>query len=106
MGVSDAAKTLTIDKKSCELLLGPLAELSKRAEGGESKVRKGDDARISTEARTRTKIFRKDLNRLGLLGCGGFGAVELVEHSTTFECYALKALSKGFVLETGMQKNI
>lgn len=27
---------------------------------------------------------------LGLLGCGGFGAVELVEHQGTKETYALK----------------
>merc|ERR1740138_46290 len=30
----------------------------------------------------------------------------MVEHKTTGECLALKALSKGFVLETGMQMNI
>jgi len=51
-------------------------------------------------------IFRKDLKRLGLLGCGGFGAVEMVEHATSTECYALKALSKGYVLKTGMQKSV
>ena len=28
---------------------------------------------------------------LGLLGCGGFGAVELVEHSKDQSTYALKA---------------
>ena len=28
----------------------------------------------------RDKILRKDLVRIGLLGCGGFGAVELWEH--------------------------
>merc|ERR1719460_84347 len=48
----------------------------------------------------------KDLRRLGLLGCGGFGAVEMVEHKTTTEVYALKALSKGYVLKTGMQKSV
>ena len=34
-------------------------------------------------AENRTKIKRSDLKRIGLLGCGGFGAVELWEHSTT-----------------------
>merc|ERR1719235_2496021 len=51
-------------------------------------------------------IFQKDLKVLGLLGCGGFGAVEMVEHTTTGECYALKALSKGYVIKTGMQKSV
>ena len=43
-------------------------------------------------------IKRKDLKRLGLLGCGGFGAVEMVEHIPDSETYALKGLSKGYVL--------
>ena len=34
--------------------------------------------------------------RLGLLGCGGFGAVELVEETKSGNMFALKALSKGF----------
>jgi cGMP-dependent protein kinase len=51
-------------------------------------------------------IKRSDLKRLGLLGCGGFGAVELVEHSSTQECYALKALSKGYVVKSGMQNSV
>ena len=29
-----------------------------------------------------------------------------VEHTKTGECYALKALSKGYVLKTGMQKSV
>ena len=29
--------------------------------------------------------------RIGLLGCGGFGAVELVEHAALGDTYALKA---------------
>ena len=34
--------------------------------------------------------------RHGLLGCGGFGAVELVEETKTGNMFALKALSKGY----------
>ena len=33
---------------------------------------------------------------LGLLGCGGFGAVELYEHKVTKESFAMKGLSKGY----------
>lgn len=51
-------------------------------------------------------IKRKDLKVLGLLGCGGFGAVNLVENTSTGETYALKLLSKGYVVKTKMQKSI
>jgi serine/threonine protein kinase len=43
---------------------------------------------------------------LGLLGCGGFGAVELVQHTATKECFALKSLSKGHVVKCRMQKSV
>merc|ERR1711862_728534 len=46
-----------------------------------------------------------DLKTLGLLGCGGFGTVDLVEDVTTNLTYALKALSKGYVVKVGMQSN-
>ena len=32
--------------------------------------------------------------RIGLLGCGGFGAVELVEHAALGDTYALKAFRR------------
>jgi cGMP-dependent protein kinase len=41
-----------------------------------------------------------------LLGCGGFGAVELVEHSETQETFALKKLSKGHIVQQGMQQSV
>merc|ERR1712060_515962 len=47
-----------------------------------------------------------DLQRIGLLGCGGFGAVELYEHQKTGETYAMKGLSKGYVVKTGMQESV
>eukprot|EP00411_Alexandrium_monilatum_P098479 CAMPEP_0175795226 /NCGR_PEP_ID=MMETSP0097-20121207/84363_1 /TAXON_ID=311494 /ORGANISM="Alexandrium monilatum, Strain CCMP3105" /LENGTH=55 /DNA_ID=CAMNT_0017106419 /DNA_START=9 /DNA_END=173 /DNA_ORIENTATION=+ len=50
--------------------------------------------------------MKNDLKTLGLLGCGGFGAVDMVEHVGTGETYALKALSKGYVVKTGMQTSV
>merc|ERR1712060_124455 len=47
-----------------------------------------------------------DLQRIGLLGCGGFGAVELWEHKISGETYALKGLSKGYIVKTGMQESV
>merc|ERR1712060_831999 len=51
-------------------------------------------------------MARKDLVKVGLLGCGGFGAVELWEHKATGETYALKGLSKGYIVKTGMQESV
>jgi len=111
--VSTEAKTLCMDKKSFDMLLGPLEDIKKRGATGASKVgtvqapQRGDK-----DAEGRKKIYRKDLARLGLLGCGGFGAVELVEHrlpgveSADLPTYALKALSKGYVVKCGMKKSV
>jgi serine/threonine protein kinase len=46
------------------------------------------------------------LQKVGLLGCGGFGAVELWEHKTSGETYAMKGLSKGYIVKTGMQDSV
>jgi cGMP-dependent protein kinase len=50
--------------------------------------------------------LRKDLQKIGLLGCGGFGAVELWEHKKTGDTYAMKGLSKGYIVKTGMQDSV
>jgi cGMP-dependent protein kinase len=99
-----------MDKKSFDLLLGPLKDIQARGKDGKSKVGSQKEAQQKQAAPassgSRKKIYRKDLSRLGLLGCGGFGAVELVEHNQTKETYALKALSKGHVVKCGMQKGV
>jgi len=102
---SATATTLAVDKRSFDMLLGPLEELKKRGKEGSGAVAKTGGAGVVDKSRFGT-IARKDLKRLGLLGCGGFGAVEMVEHTKSGECYALKALSKGYVLKTGMQKSV
>merc|ERR1712187_442986 len=104
-------KTLSLDKTSFDLLLGPLAEIQKRGkDGGPSKVGQGaklaEEAAAQQQPEGKQKIYRKDLTRLGLLGCGGFGAVELVEHTLTKDTYALKALSKGYIVKCGMKKGV
>ncbi|CAE7039091.1 PRKG1 [Symbiodinium sp. CCMP2592] len=99
------AKALMLDKQSFEMLLGPLEELQRRPKGGKSKLQEQPGSALLRKSRF-GKIKRKDLKVLGLLGCGGFGAVELVEHEKTGNTYALKALSKGFVVKSGMQKSV
>merc|ERR1719333_886833 len=87
------------------MLLGSLEELQNRGKDGNKEV--AVKAKKTEIDKSRFgQIHRKDLKRLGLLGCGGFGAVEMVEHTVTGDMYALKALSKGYVLKTGMQTSV
>eukprot|EP00928_Gymnodinium_smaydae_P042424 TRINITY_DN28570_c0_g2_i1.p1 TRINITY_DN28570_c0_g2~~TRINITY_DN28570_c0_g2_i1.p1 ORF type:complete len:795 (+),score=137.20 TRINITY_DN28570_c0_g2_i1:68-2386(+) len=103
--VSNSATALWVDKQSFDMLLGPLQELKNRGKDGTATVKKVD-ASAGANAKRFGVILRKDLKRLGLLGCGGFGAVEMVEHTTTGEIYALKALSKGYIIKSGMQASV
>jgi len=90
--LSETAKALALDKGTFDAALRPVHELMKQNKGP-------DDS-------NRTKVNRQDLSRVGLLGCGGFGAVELWEHKQTGETYAMKALSKGYIVKTGMQESV
>jgi hypothetical protein len=49
-------------------------------------------------------ILRKDLASLGLLGCGWFGYVELVEHKRSGDTYALKTISRGLLKKHGLSR--
>jgi hypothetical protein len=107
---SETAKTLVLDRDAFNMLLGPLQELMNRAkETGQrrtSNVGKGDMSKFADNTKPKDKILRKDLSRIGLLGCGGFGTVELYEHKSSGETYALKGLSKGYIIKTGMQDSV
>lgn len=75
---SPKANVLKLDRESFNLLLGPLEKLLKKqlSERGPSAVKKRG-GKVDVNDRQREKILRKDLVKVGLLGCGGFGTVEL-----------------------------
>jgi len=103
---SGSAKALALDKDSFDMLLGPLEDIMKRGQEGSNRasmIKKQNVAEMG--AKPKVKILRKDLVKIGLLGCGGFGVVELYEHKTTGEAYAMKGLSKGYIVKTGMQES-
>jgi len=102
--VSETAKCSAVDKVSFDMLLGTLEDLKQRGKNGDAAVAKVKPGK--TAGNRFGKIKRSDLKRLGLLGCGGFGAVEMVEHTVTKEYYALKALSKGYICKSGMQQSV
>lgn len=103
---SASAKTLFVDKESFEVVLGSLTELVKRGKDGTAVVAKVRQTEMVIDSKRFGNIKFKDLKKLGLLGCGGFGAVELVEETKSGDVYALKALSKGFVVKSGMQSSV
>jgi cGMP-dependent protein kinase len=103
---SAEAKTLWVDKESFEMLLGSLTDLAKRGKDGTAVVKKSI-APTAGDSKRFGNIAFKDLKKLGLLGCGGFGAVEMVEQQgASGDTYALKGLSKGYVVKSGMQASV
>lgn len=103
---SPDAKCLVLDRESFNLLLGPLKDIIEAAREGRQRPERAAPEAQGCLAENRTKIKRSDLKRIGLLGCGGFGAVELWEHSKTGQTFALKAISKGYIVKTGMQESV
>ena len=65
-------------------------------------------SRIATNhvPRALNTIKHEELKTIALLGCGGFGAVTLEQHKSTGQTYALKRLSKGYIVKTKMQQGI
>jgi len=104
---SATATALTVDKTAFDMLLGPLEEITKRGKTGTTLVKKKTAAfDPAASGKRHGTIIRKELKKLGLLGCGGFGSVEMVEHVKTNETYALKSLSKGYIMKSGMQASV
>ncbi|CAE7018990.1 for [Symbiodinium sp. CCMP2456] len=105
---SSSAKCLVLDRESFDLLLGPLKDIIDAVREGRERPHHtaANPAENGSLAQNRQRIRRSELKRIGLLGCGGFGAVELWEHTKTGDSYALKAISKGYIVKTGMQESI
>jgi hypothetical protein len=105
---SEKAKALALDKRSFESLLGPLSDIMNHdsSKGKRASMQGAAKTTFGSPAKAYGKIKRKDLKKIGLLGCGGFGTVELYEHGQTQETYAMKGLSKGYIMKTGMQDSV
>lgn len=52
------------------------------------------------------KIDISKLKRIGLLGCGGFGVVEMFHEPERKKSYAIKALDKGYIEENQMVPDV
>jgi len=98
--ISQTAKALTLDKSSFELLLGSLhGIMSEKADGDGS-------AQPSTVKKKHETVHMEDIDLIGALGVGAFGKVELREHKVTGKTYAVKMMSKGYIVKMRMQNNV
>jgi len=102
---SETAKVLAMDRESFNLLLGPLEDILRQDGGGPRKPVgcRLDPRKSVMPAKDRNKISKKDLVKISLLGCGAFGAVDLVENKKTKETFALKMVSKGYIVKMNMK---
>lgn len=101
---SKTAVALVLDRQAFNSLLGPLEDLMKKVDPDRPSVLGTIPMKKRSFHYSTGEILRQDLVRIGVLGSGGFGLVELCEHKQTKVCYALKAISKGWIVKTRMQK--
>jgi len=128
---STAAKAMALDQDAFTLLLGPLERRFKQRESvaatpccaaflpcalalfnasGGVPRRRDATKRVMERAANEfdhyggRRICRRDLKRIGLLGAGAFGSVELFEHVETGTTFAMKCLNKGHICQSGMQQ--
>lgn len=100
---SSEAVALALTKDRFEELLGSLSDMIKEKDGSASGQRKSK-VNNGFVPRALNTIKHEELRTIALLGCGGFGAVTLEQHKDTGKTYALKRLSKGFIVKTKMQQ--
>lgn len=97
---------LRLDRNAFSLLLGPLEDLlQERVNSYENKV----ESKIANAARASPsdcKVEFSDLQVLGTLGKGSFGHVQLVRDKKGGKTYALKAVWKAQIVQTGQQGHI
>ncbi|CAD7953430.1 unnamed protein product [Amoebophrya sp. A25] len=114
---SDTAGVLCLTRHTFETLLGPLRDIIRQASdarvGGcetcrQSHVRNYQKNRATTQLSGMKAACPKfgQLKELGVLGFGGFGSVTLQQDASTRRLFALKKISKGYVIQQSLQKQI
>ncbi|KAG5187649.1 putative cGMP-dependent protein kinase [Tribonema minus] len=97
---------LVLERGDFNRLLGPLEkilerEISKRESHGEEVL-----GLKPTSKKRRDPIALEDLKRIGMLGSGTFGRVQLVQHQKTGDVFALKSMMKAQIAKSHQQRNI
>ena len=88
---------LRLDRDAFERLLGDIKEAL-------NKNTAAYDATLTTQKITTKDLKATDFQHVAVLGAGAFGRVSLVKYNG--RCYALKALAKGHVVQSGLTAHI
>jgi len=102
--VSQTARALVLDRESFVLTLGSLSDLLKAERDAHAGTGKGGPQKNKKTSFVPPK--RSKLKNIGLLGVGGFGSVSLQKDKETGKTYAMKAISKGFIVKMDMQDSV
>lgn len=97
---------LHLNEAAFSILLGPLDSIleKKQEEYLIDDEKKGDGR--SAPGKMESGIKFEDLKVLGTLGQGSFGYVQLVQDQASKRTFALKAVNKAVIVETGQQSHI
>lgn len=98
--MSRTASVMALDRESFEIMV------SKGKKATEGVVNLKHFVKQNAKVQQHAQIYKKELKKIGILGVGGTGSVELVEHKKTKKYYALKAMSKGYIVKSGLQEGI
>ncbi|CAJ1366790.1 unnamed protein product [Effrenium voratum] len=100
--LSESARCLMLDKEAFDEHMGLLKEVLENALKTLSSTEEKKKAHHPGDP-DRDKIFRSELLVCGRIGCGGYSVVDLVQHAESGDTYALKSISKGYVLKADMK---
>jgi len=104
---SGECNCLHLNEEAFSILLGPLDEiLNKKQLSYELKGEKKDVDTESTRGKLDSKLKFENLKVIGTLGKGSFGYVQLVQDKLTKKTFALKAINKSIIVETGQQGHV
>jgi len=98
---------LKLDRTAFALLLGPLEDImGEKLEQYQSWSEQKLDQLAKEDEVEMSDIKREDLSVIGTLGKGSFGHVQLMKDPSNNKTYALKAVSKMQIVQTGQQGHI
>jgi CRP-like cAMP-binding protein len=100
---------LSVDREAFQLLLGPLENILAQKAASYEDIKEPptpSSAGSPPPLQKHIPVPFGDLKILGTLGKGSFGHVQLVQDKTSGATYALKAVSKARIVETGQQGHI
>lgn len=105
--MSSTATALCLDRETFSMTLGSLEDLLKTDRTTSASL---NPTAMSSGRKPKAHMAkppkRDQLQKIGLLGVGGFGSVTLEKDKQTGKTYALKSISKGFIVKMDMQESV